>query len=280
MAYAGFNFGTDPLNDIAYDLLTRKFYNTYRKLVNYGDYLKAVDMNYTRKEAAPVAASTIQPLAGKAKKTFRSVDSIVQDLKELFVARRTDFKGFFEDYDPLRHGLIVRSKFGAALKLALGSSLNYMLGTEELEAICDRYGAADGRHVLWKNLIADIKMDDGVALESCPTKALPTLKFPVFSEYDSGVDANALDLLLSRLNHKVIERRNNVKPSFQPFDRKRKSEVSKKQFFSVLKTLGLLPATGEERDLLVKAFQTDTGGIHYIRFCQRVEPQAQASTAF
>ena len=104
MAYAGFNFGTDPLNDIAYDLLTRKFYNTYRKLVNYGDYLKAVDMNYTRKEAVPVETSTIQPLASKAKKGSMSVDSIVQDLRELYVSQRTDFKGFFEDYDPLRHG--------------------------------------------------------------------------------------------------------------------------------------------------------------------------------
>lgn len=176
--------------------------------------------------------------------------------------------------------LILRPKFAAALKLALGSSLNYMLGTEELTAICDRYSAEDGRHVLWKNLIADIKMDDGVALESCPTKNLPSLKFPVFSEYDSGVDAKALDLLLSKLNHRVVERRNNVKPSFQPFDRKRKSEVSKKQFFSVLKTLGLLPQSAEERDMLVKAFATKTGGIHYIRFCQRVDPQTDVSTAF
>ena len=72
MAYAGFHFGTDPLNDIAYDLLTRKFFNTYRNLVNYGEYLKEVDMSYTRNEISQKETTTIQPLAGKAKRAARS----------------------------------------------------------------------------------------------------------------------------------------------------------------------------------------------------------------
>lgn len=171
----------------------------------------------------------------------------------------------------LRRGKITKAKFCSALDLCLGVRLH--LSWPEMEALCKKYDI-DGEFVNYKKFIMDIKLKDGNILERNPKKQVSNLNHRVFSEYDNkNVDRDELDNILYLISLRVRERRNNVKPLFTPYDPRNFGTVTQTQFQSILKTLGILPDSKKDREVLLAAFtKPNTKNVSYKLFCKRVDP--------
>jgi len=92
---------------------------------------------------------------------------------------------------------------------------------------------------------------------------------------DTGVDVQELEDTLLMLKEIVENRRLNLKPYFQDFDRRNRQEVTQNQFSAVMSTL-TIPISQRELQVLFRAFMVtegrkETERVNYKAFIRRVD---------
>ena len=144
----------------------------------------------------------------------------------------------------------------------------------ELDALMATF-VADGASDLM-NWRAFVNAVEGTArLEGDPDASIETITRTRFSEADAPINQNLLSLALRRIKNHVGQKRLNMKPYFQDFDRHNYRRVTKNQFLAVLDLMGL-KLSEQEKEVLARAFQHKEGrnltsDIDYKRFVMRVD---------
>ena len=92
---------------------------------------------------------------------------------------------------------------------------------------------------------------------------------------DSGVDVDDLYKILEKIKETIENRRLNLKPYFQDFDRAHFQQVTQNQFSAVMSTL-MIPLSLRELQVLFAAFMVmegrkQTNRVSYKAFIKRVD---------
>ena len=177
------------------------------------------------------------------------------------VKRQIDFNqvrlaDFLADGDRLRSGCLTTSKFRNGLSRA-GVQLT---GTELLALEAAFRSSKRPDMIAWRDFLDAV--DSAVVI----SKMQPE---------DSGVDVNDLLKILEKIKEVIENRRLNLKPYFQDFDRAHFQQVTQNQFSAVMSTL-MIPISLRELQVLFTAFmvmegRVKTNRVNYKAFIKRVD---------
>ena len=168
---------------------------------------------------------------------------------------------FLADGDRLRSGDLSTSKFRNGLSRA-----GVQLTGSELTALENSYRSPRvlKKDMLdWRRFLADV--ENSVVQKRPEPEDIDTI--------DQGLLA---DIIL-RIKTIVDQRRLNLKPYFQDYDRSHFQQVTQNQFSAVMSTLDI-PVSSLERITLFKAFMVfegkkETNRVNYKAFIKRVDDQ-------
>ncbi|GMH66791.1 hypothetical protein TL16_g04508 [Triparma laevis f. inornata] len=187
------------------------------------------------------------------------VGNVQETLEE--VKRQIDFNqvrlaDFLADGDRLRSGCLTTSKFRNGLARA-GVQLS---GTEILALEEAFKSTKRSDTVAWREFL------DAVDNAAVLSKMEPE---------DSGVDLEELYGICDKIKEIVENRRLNLKPYFQDFDRAHFQQVTQNQFSAVMSTL-MIPVSQRELSVLFTAFMVREGKkpttrVSYKAFIRRVD---------
>ena len=78
---------------------------------------------------------------------------------------------------------------------------------------------------------------------------------------------------VTQMNNKIKAERILLKPGFMDFDRSKHLHITSHQFLRVLKGLGLMPASEETFDLIIRNYcdRGTTAEVNYFRFCNDLD---------
>ena len=150
-------------SDVALELLCRKFEYKVGGDINYPAFIQAIDSEYCGRAALTGdwnSANTfvkkpVWQLEENSKPDISSVDvdELVARIRHHVLINRIRVEEFFQDFDPLRHGSIIESRFRMGLN-AMGQK---DLSETEVLAIINRYADhARKGNVLWTKFFVDI----------------------------------------------------------------------------------------------------------------------------
>jgi len=185
------------------------------------------------------------------------------------IKRQTDYHcvrlvDFMSDGDRLRSGNLTTAKFKNGLARA---GVNLMAGELlSLETAFKSTSRADC--VDWKMFL------EAVENSVVAGKLMPE---------DTGVDLGELNEILDRITYVVEQRRLNLKPYFQDYDKAHFQQVTQNQFSAVMSTLSI-PMSVRERETLFTAFmikegRKTTNRVDYKQFMLRVDKTEGKSVA-
>jgi len=275
--------GFYPGQDV-FDLLVEKFKDEQvdsQKDVNYKAFIRAITMIGDGVEPANVP-STIEYKRGMTFDTVTPFDpsqyvikspqrpvgfgdlptgdiaSILEEVRRQIDYGQVRLADFLGDGDRLRSGHLSTSKFRNGL--ARGG---VRLAGGELTALEDRFRSAKRTdQVDWRAFL--------VGVENARILTQPEAE-------DSGVDQEQLRAVLAKISEIVAQRRLNLKPYFQDYDKSNFQQVTNNQFCAAMSTLSI-PLSMAERELLCNAFMVRDGSkptnrVYYKPFIKRVDNQ-------
>jgi Ca2+-binding EF-hand superfamily protein len=178
------------------------------------------------------------------------------------IKRQTDYHcvrlvDFMSDGDRLRSGDLTTAKFRNGLARA-GINLN----ASEISVLESTFKSTrrPADCIDWKAFLAAV---DASAIS---VKLAPE---------DTGVDLQELDNILYKITDVVEQRRLNLKPYFQDYDKAHFQQVTQNQFSAVMSTLSI-PLSFAEKETLFRAFMVkegrkETNRVDYKTFMLRVD---------
>ncbi|XP_063691984.1 uncharacterized protein LOC134824170 [Bolinopsis microptera] len=201
----------------------------------------------------------------------KTVEAVIEKIKETVMKRRIRILEFFKDYDKLKSGRILKSNFKRALDL---SGLD--LTVDEIDLLAMRY-QSDCKEdcVYYHHFNDEIESIFTVKeLEKSPTapvvqyKIMPAwlknnLSKPIQEVYNSAME---------HLARFVKTRRMQLYPMFEDYDKCRNGTVTYSQFRRVLSILSLI-ADEVEFHALEKQYKVNVGGMNvfnYLAFCDDI----------
>jgi len=267
------------------ELLARKFNNGGD--VYYPAFVQAIDSEYvgtaTMKSETPMQGAQDSDIHEAGEKSeITNLDDLIGRIRHHALVNSLRIEEFFQDFDPLRHGSIKRSRFRMGV-----SGMGIALTDNQLQVLEQHY--ADPKlagNVLWKDFLLDIEL----VFTKRGLEKLPSFKLPPSSEFTlvkpGTMDWNKttndkvelFDAAISRMREITKQRRVLAKPCFQDFDRHNRGYVTKSQFCQCLTSIGL-SASREEMDVMIEKFSDDTG-FNYTRFLEELQPPEKTENKY
>ena len=274
--------GYFPEKQEIFDLLVEKFQDKIvdsQKDINYKAFIAIVDMiakganaldvpsamqyraEQTADTALPFDASVYvekspQKPVGYYDSSVNDVGETLEEVKRQVELHKVRLADFMADGDRLRSGDLTTSKFRNGLARA-----GVNLTSTELLTL--------------ESCFRSIKRTDRVAWREFLDAVDNAVAPPTIEPEDSGVDVDELEKILSKISEMVENRRLNLKPYFQDYDRQHFQQVTQNQFSAVMSTLKI-PLSLRELQVLFQAFMVmegrkSTNRVKYKEFIRRVD---------
>eukprot|EP00753_Platysulcus_tardus_P009733 PLAT227.4.p2 GENE.PLAT227.4~~PLAT227.4.p2 ORF type:complete len:548 (-),score=334.39 PLAT227.4:99-1742(-) len=217
--------------------------------------------------------STAHGIAAVAARAADSLDDLMAELRSQATERRVRVADFFEDADPLRHGVLSASKFASAL-----STAGLRVNSGQLAALIASFRDDHSIDLInWRNFVRELDGEeelekDPLSTVRAPPASLAATVLDASPATPAGVDGAQLRRLLSNLAARVRKRRVLLVDHFKDRDRAHTQTVTVTQFASVLSFLGFELAEADV-ELLAKVFKSTKydDRINYRAFCDRVD---------
>jgi Ca2+-binding EF-hand superfamily protein len=89
----------------------------------------------------------------------------------------------------------------------------------------------------------------------------------------SDVEKDQMMEAITHMNNKIKSERILLKPGFMDFDRSQQLHITSHQFLRVLKGLGLMPASEEVFDMIIRKYcdRGTSAEVNYFKFCQDLD---------
>ena len=190
------------------------------------------------------------------------VASILEEVRRQIDYGQVRLADFLGDGDRLRSGHLSTSKFRNGLARG-GVRLN----GGELAALELRFRSTKRTDMIdWRAFL--------VGVENARILEQPKPE-------ESGVDQERLAAVLAKISEIVAQRRLNLKPYFQDYDKSNFQQVTNNQFCAAMSTLSI-PLSPAERDILCAAFMVRDGNkptnrVYYKPFIRRVDSSIVAN---
>ena len=208
-------------------------------------------------------------------------NDVEERIQTQVVMKRVRIGEFFRDYDKLRKGKITPSQFKGAL-----SMLKFYMTEEEYESLVQKYITDDGM-VKYIDFVENIDtaftikgIDKNPSLRVTQIDTNTVLQRSKKTlEYDEE-EQKIMFQIIEAYREVIINKRLNLKPMFQDFDRTKCGHVTKSQFIRVLNQLKIDTPNGMTEDskshflsLLLKKYM-DKGNadeVNYFEFINDVD---------
>lgn len=201
----------------------------------------------------------------------KTVDGVIEKIKDTVMKRRVRLLEFFKDYDKLKSGRISKTNFKRALDLS-GLGLN----VDEIDLLAKKYQSE-----LHENCVYYHHFNDEIEsiftvkrLEQSPTKEVTQYK--IMPEWlKNSLSANIQKVYKTAMEHlaRVVKtRRMQLYPMFEDYDKCRNGTVTYSQFQRVLSVLCLI-ADEVEFHALEEKYKVNVGGMdvfNYLAFCDDI----------
>ncbi|KAH7826355.1 putative ef hand family protein [Monocercomonoides exilis] len=224
-----------------------------------------------------------------------SIDVLLERMKLQELRERMRLSEFMKDYDPLRKGLIPRTRFRSALNLAKVelSEREFEMLVEEFSDPTQMAGLSETHRksqldtsdslptIRWMDFCDTVdSIFTSKKLEKAPTRhlepaALSTLRNLSIIDPVYSTKSEALQSVISEYHEIMVTRRLFMKPAFQDFDRHNNGRVTVAQFRQALDILKL-PINESRANLLCAHYRdmivpTD---VNYLAFLRDVERES------
>lgn len=201
----------------------------------------------------------------------KTVEGVIEKIKETVMKRRIRLLEFFKDYDKLKSGRIYKSNFKRALDLC---GLN--LTVDEINLLAKKY-ESDCKEdcVYYHHFNDEIESIFTVkGLEKSPTAQV--VQFKIMPEWlKNNLTKPIQEVYNSAMEHLaryVKTRRMQLYPMFEDYDKCRNGTVTYSQFRRVLSILSLI-ADELEFHSLEEQYKVNVGGMNvfnYLAFCDDI----------
>lgn len=211
---------------------------------------------------------------------FCDPSDIEDRLRAAVVMKRVRIEQFFQDYDKLRKGYVTKAQFNSIL-----SMLNFRFTQNEYDALAQKYETSHPEKFF--NYVAFAESINKAFTTKGIDKA-PTVKVPAVSSNDTllarrkylqesgNCSKDEMNHILGEFQRAVQNRRINLKPQFQDFDRTKCGHVSKLQFLRVLDLLKVSVPEHIAQELLRSYMDKgNTDEVNYADFCADVDSAKQ-----
>lgn len=297
--------GLMPSDQHVFDLIIRKYCDrgttaevNYFKFVNDLDRPEDIFPGYTPKHPQPEPVNTRGQLKEIRSSFFDApTDNIdvlhnryqqptvdiscdpndVEDrLRSAVVMKRVRIEEFFHDYDKLRKGRVTKHQFHSIL-----SQLNFNFTLGEYNALAARYETSDPEKFFnYVDFCASInKAFTTTGIDKAPTVSVAPLTqadtLLARRKYLQGTQTHEegeLAPVMDKYRREVAQRRINLKPQFQDFDRTRNGHVTKQQFLRVLDLLKISAPEHVVQAILRRYMDKgNVDEVNYVDFCEEVD---------
>ncbi|KDO20701.1 hypothetical protein SPRG_13913 [Saprolegnia parasitica CBS 223.65] len=180
----------------------------------------------------------------------RTLPMLLRYIKQKAKRDRLRVEEYFRDFDRLRKGKITRAQYGGGLHAA-----GFILSPEDLDLLASAFPYQNEVDVEGASMVAWTRFVDEVeavftvkGLEREPTKDIPhaieaaeqvdAITDTALSARDEAIVMASLQTMLSRMLNKRLD----IKPSFEDFDLANQGFISHTKFERVLSVFQLLPA--------------------------------------
>lgn len=183
----------------------------------------------------------------------KDLESIFEKIKRKVFKERVRIHEWMRDYDKLRHGYIHRSNFRRALDLC-----RFGLTESELAILEDHYAACKPEHIEWERFSKDTEQI--FTIDHLEKQPLRNVSQYVPSENAdkllSNENCQGVRNILDRIVKEVKQRRIQLFPLFEDYDKVHNGTVTRNQFRRVLNELQLAGTISSELEwnLLLDAF--------------------------
>jgi len=188
--------------------------------------------------------------------TIGDIAETLEEVRRQCDKQKVRLADFLSDGDRLRSGDLTTSKFKNGLARA-----GVNLTATELLALESQF-----RSIKRPDMVAWREFLQAVNDANITRKLEPE---------ETGVDVDELEGIIMRIKEIIENRRLNLKPYFQDFDRRHQNSVTQNQFSAVMSTL-TIPVSLRELQVLYRAFMVfegkkDTERVNYKSFIRRVD---------
>lgn len=203
----------------------------------------------------------------------KDLESILEKIKRKVFKERVRIHEWMRDYDKLRHGYIHRTNFRRALDLC-----RFDLTESELAILEDHYAAVKRDHIEWERFSKDMEQIFTTDhLEKQPLReAEKYIPSENIDKQLSNESCQGVRNILDRIVKEVKQRRIQLYPLFEDYDRVHNGTVTRNQFRRVLNELQLAGTVSSELEwnLLLDAFNAKIANIYdnfnYAKFCDTI----------
>ena len=233
---------------------------------------------------APVHASNIDPQASNfnfsnpycMNKTQESdVSALMAKIKAIIATKRVHARQFFQDYDPLRKGIIPKSKFRGAL-----DNMKIELTPGEIDVLESMYACEwdQVNYTQFADMCESVYTDH--SLDKNPQTSVSEVPAYVDPRDVLNDDEERIvHACLQRIGYAVFVRRLHIKPFFQDKDRTNSGWVTTTRFRSIL-DLQQLTINDTEHTLLCRRFAKRQNEVNYAEFVNVLKNYSGDSSVF
>jgi len=269
-------YQSNGLTEKDVDLLVERYLDS-RQCVNY----RALHEDVTKAQEAiemtkcPRSDLVLRPDPTK----WTQADLTAEDkIQAKVVEKRVRMRDYFQDFDPLRKGFCTPGRVRTVLGI-----LNLEVPEPDVQSLFERYCREDG---LFDYAGLTRKIDSAftqVGLENEPLaritmpnaeSTLPARRNKIISLPE---DQGKIDHIEEGIRARVRERRLNLAPFYQDFDRSRRGHVSRGQFARVMATIGF--GLDDVQVGMLCSRYCDLGNhneFNYLDFCAACDPPSES----
>uniref|UniRef100_A0A5K3FLZ7 EF-hand domain-containing protein n=1 Tax=Mesocestoides corti TaxID=53468 RepID=A0A5K3FLZ7_MESCO len=212
-------------------------------------------------------------------------DVLMSRIRHLVLVNRIQLKKYFEDFDNLRSGRVSRSQFERALSVAGITRVGmHDLTPAQVETLANAYAwTPDPSRVNWRRFVGDVDaVFTAPEIEQNPLcQVVPSATFvapkPGTGDWDSATEEmkDRCGCAMRHLRRNITERRVDMKPEFQAFDKINRGHVKVHNFKQIISSLRFhLP--DDQLDAVIAKYADDYG-FNYRRFLNDIDPPAEES---
>uniref|UniRef100_A0A5K3FKT8 EF-hand domain-containing protein n=1 Tax=Mesocestoides corti TaxID=53468 RepID=A0A5K3FKT8_MESCO len=174
-------------------------------------------------------------------------DVLMSRIRHLVLVNRIQLKKYFEDFDNLRSGRVSRSQFERALSVAGITRVGmHDLTPAQVETLANAYAwTPDPSRVNWRRFVGDVDaVFTAPEIEQNPLcQVVPSATFvapkPGTGDWDSATEEmkDRCGCAMRHLRRNITERRVDMKPEFQAFDKINRGHVKVHNFKQIISSL-------------------------------------------
>ena len=256
------------LSESDVQLLMKRFSESEGGVINYRAFVQSVDYKETHSTSEE---TIVDDYFGEEKAGEDDSGNLIQRLKDACWSRNVRIKDLLEDYDRLRKGIVPAGKFKSALSVS-----GLKLSSSDVAAVADLYSLpSDPGRIAYMPLVYLIDGGDD-HMESRPTEVPSMRKSRNYAQRHPGtVDPRELKAVIDPMKKLLKLRPLILKNFFILKDKQNLRAVTVNQFLGVLKSNGLLDASGDVENtirVLRQAYPAKhPEKMNYVKFCHDVD---------